>query len=316
MHNPYATTKAGQAATGTTSFAQPEDARLRDYDDAIGPRSEYYRPLFEQYDARGAGLSWHWPAFFATSAWFVYRKLYLPGILNFFWPSILTLVIGLLISTRVLSPGVGGSLILLLGPLPWIVLTLTANRIYWRRVKGLIGETPAYDDPVRRTRELERIGGVAQGPMAAMVVFTVLYGVGSMGVLAAVAIPAYQDYTLRAQVAEGYTIGSSYMDSVTDFRERTGGWPRTFDMIDRSPQTGRFISSLRLEQGSIVIVYGGKANRKLQGRVLILHPGIDAGRKVHWACGNRRPAEVVEWAPGPSGADLEARYLPLRCRPE
>jgi len=40
MHNPYATTSAGHAATGTTPFATPEDARLRDYDDAIGPNSE------------------------------------------------------------------------------------------------------------------------------------------------------------------------------------------------------------------------------------------------------------------------------------
>jgi len=58
------------------------DARSADYDAVIGPRADYYRPRFEDFDANGARLSWNWPAFFVTTIWFVYRGMWRMGAIN------------------------------------------------------------------------------------------------------------------------------------------------------------------------------------------------------------------------------------------
>src|SRR5882672_469584 len=80
MDNPYAT--AGGPAPAT-----PEEQKRADYELAIGPNSEFYLPKFEEFDKGAAKLGWHWPAFFVTTPWFVYRKMWGWGMGNlaYFW---------------------------------------------------------------------------------------------------------------------------------------------------------------------------------------------------------------------------------------
>src|SRR4051812_8384496 len=81
---------------GGAAALQPETAdaqRTSDYQAAIGPNTGYYLEHFERLDAGGSKAGWHWPAFFVTTYWFIYRKMWLPGLLNFFWP-IIALLIG------------------------------------------------------------------------------------------------------------------------------------------------------------------------------------------------------------------------------
>ena len=68
MTNPYAPARAAPST--------PEEQRVADYEAAIGPNAGYYLQRFEDFDAGGSKLGWHWPAFFATSGWFVYRKMW------------------------------------------------------------------------------------------------------------------------------------------------------------------------------------------------------------------------------------------------
>ena len=76
--NPYAQPVAGTAAPETS----PEKKQLADYELAVGPNRDYYVPRFEEFDRGGSQMSWHWPAFFVTSPWFLYRKMYAVGVLN------------------------------------------------------------------------------------------------------------------------------------------------------------------------------------------------------------------------------------------
>lgn len=313
MHNPYAASAAAGAAQGSTPFAV-ETSGARDYEDAIGPNAAYYRARFEQYDAHGPALSWHWPAFFATSAWYVYRKMYLAGILNFLWPWILSFVIGLLMVWGLLSTTVGGATVFALWPVPWLVLTLGANRFYWRRIRNVIGEMPAYGDPGRRSRELASAGGVARGPMTAMAVVMVLYVVVLFGVIMAITIPAYQDYQIRAQVTEGLNLTFGLKRAVEDYRARHGQWPADLAALGEREETGKFTESVTVEQGSVVITYGREAHRKLQGLRLTWLPGVGEQGEVFWACGDA--AMPVQFAPGdgPRGSELPAKYMPAYCR--
>jgi len=313
MHNPYATSPAGEGGQQATAFASPESSRTTDYTDAIGPNSDYYLPRFEDFDQRGPRLSWHWPAFFATSSWFVYRKLYLIGILNFFYPFILFLGSGFLIATRVVAPSTGGLLILALSPVPWLLLTLFANRIYWRRISGVIEDTPAYENPARRSSELSRAGGVARGPMTAMVIFTVLYVVMLIGVNAAIAIPAYQDYTIRSQVFEGLKLAAPVKARVEEHWAKHRQWPEQADIKGEIPH-GKHVESVTVESGSIVITYSERANIKLRGLRLILAPGADEKGDVFWACGDAALPENAQPGSGPHGSDLPAKYMPAMCR--
>jgi type IV pilus assembly protein PilA len=313
MHNPYATSPASENAPPTSQFSSPENTRASDYEDAIGPNTDYYLPRFEKYDSHGAGVSWHWPAFFATSSWYVYRKLYLLGILNFFYPWILWFAFGLLIGLRVMPPDTGGLLILLLSPLPWLLLTLFANRIYWRRVSQIIAETPAYPDAGRRRRELQLVGGVARGPMVAMVAFTVLFFVGFIGFGAAIAIPAYQDYTIRSQVTEGLNLASAAKAEVAEFHAQHREWPKQAD-LGGDPPHGLYTESVVVEEGTVIVRYGGKANRNISGKRLALHPAVNENGDIVWACGNASIPDGYVPSDGPHGSEVPDKYLPAACR--
>src|SRR3569832_1964389 len=87
MENPYAHSAAPAAAT-------PEQQKLADYELAIGRNTDYYLPKFERYDDGGSTLGWNWPAIFVTSGWYLYRKMWLWGLLNFFFPFIASFVVG------------------------------------------------------------------------------------------------------------------------------------------------------------------------------------------------------------------------------
>ena len=81
MHNPY-------AHVPTPAPSTPEEQRTADYESAIGPNTGYYLTRFAEFDAGESKAGWHWPAFFATSGWFIYRKMWAVGMLNLFWPLI------------------------------------------------------------------------------------------------------------------------------------------------------------------------------------------------------------------------------------
>jgi hypothetical protein len=312
VHNPYASPHAGADASGRVhEFTADGGTRGRDYEDAIGPNAHYYRRRFEEYDAGGARVSWHWPAFLATSCWYVYRKMYLVGVLNFFFPWLAYYAIEILVRAGLLPRLAGTFAIPVLLTLLWIVLTLFANRIYWRRIRGLIDEIPALDAPERRSRDLARMGGVARVAMVATAVATVLYATSIVLALAAFVRPAYQMYTIRAQVLEGLNLASQKKREVANYWAAHGDWPHQADV---SPTTsGEYVRSINVASGSVIITYGNRANSVLEGKRLILFPGVTESGEVVWACGYAQHPKGVRPGEGPQTGYLPAQYLPATC---
>jgi len=307
MENPYAQSAAPTAAT-------PELQKLADYETAIGRNVEYYLPKFESYDAGGSTASWHWPAFFVTSGWYIYRKIWLWGILHLFFPLIAAIVVGIVAGILKMPSTVTGFLMIGVLLVEWIVLTVFANAIYWRRVNSIIDRVPRSiaDKPDKRARRIQRDGGTSIGAMIG-----ILFGGGffGMGILAAIAIPAYQDYTIRSQVMEGMNLAAGAKAAVAEYYAQKGEWPQDTSVAGLQAIQGKYVESIHVANGSIVITYGGLANRNVASQRLMLTPGLTPQKEIVWICGEHAvPPEFDTVGPGPRGSDVPNKYLPSNCR--
>ena len=309
MQNPYAHSPGPAPAT-------PEAQLIADYEAAIGPNAGYYLARFQEFDAGESQTGWNWPAFFVTSCWFLYRKMWLPGLLNLCYPLILLFVLG--IAFGLLRPSVpvmvGSALLLLV--LPSILLPMFANAIYWRHIRRVIESLPqsVAQVPDKRIARLERNGGTGPGAMIGVILGGGFFFIFVIGILAAIAIPAYQDYTIRAQITEGLNLASAPKAAVAEYFAQNKGWPENSEVAGINAISGKYTQSVNVENGSVVIVYGGAANTKITGKTLILLPGRSARGDVIWACAGVKPDGVVEFAQGRYGTDLELKYLPASCR--
>lgn len=145
--------------------------------------------------------------------------------------------------------------------------------------------------------------------------------VAIIGILAAIAIPAYQDYTIRAQVSEGLSLASSVKASVSESFADRGTWPANMAALGiTTASTGKYVSAVAMANGTISLTYGLQANANVAGGILSLKPLVSANMDVIWICGRAAtPGGAVEAGTGNSGPDLTnavmvAKYLPSTCR--
>jgi len=147
--------------------------------------------------------------------------------------------------------------------------------------------------------------------------------VAIIGILAAIAIPAYQDYTIRAQVTEGLNLAGAIKAAVAESYAQTGTWPADLAAVGiANPASGKYVSQVTINQGSIAITYASaaprQANANLNGLILGLKPVLSANNDVIWVCGN---AVVPGGTTDTSGANPTTfaaatnKYLPKSCRP-
>jgi len=298
---------------------QPENQRIADYETAIGPNVGYYLPRFEKFEAGGSQVGWHWPAFFITTPWFLYRKMWLVGILNVVYPFALlifgsiasALLMGLIHTTPVLF----AVIFLVLLAAPWFLLPMYANSLYYRHIRSVIDDMPRVyaQNPEKKLARLERDGGTGVGAMVAVIAALGFFYIFIIGVLAAIAIPAYQDYTIRAQVSEGLNLAAPVKAEIAEYWDANRRWPEQADLAGAGP-IGKYVASVGVASGSVVITYGNEANAALDGKRLVLLPGIDTRGDIHWICGDGSRPYGVAAADGPSGTDLANKHLPSSCR--
>src|ERR1700688_4160949 len=107
--------------------------------------------------------------------------------------------------------------------------------------------------------------------------------VAIIGILAAIAIPAYQNYTIRAQVTEGLTLGDGWKTAIAEYYANTGVMPGAIaNLAGTSSSVGKYESSILVSSGSIVITYGNAANTKISGSTLGLVPYTNSNNDVLW----------------------------------
>ena len=130
--------------------------------------------------------------------------------------------------------------------------------------------------------------------------------VAIIAILAAIAIPAYQNYVIRAQVSEGLSLSDGAKAAVWDFVSNHGRFPgnnASAGLAKGKSIAGNYVSRVDVNGGAITITYGGtKANTAIGASAkLALSPVTTAGSIV-WTC------KV------PSGSTLNPQYLPSSCR--
>ena len=163
--------------------------------------------------------------------------------------------------------------------------------------------------------------------------------VAIIGILAAIAIPAYQDYTIRSQVTEGLNLAGAIKAAVAETLAQTGTWPTTLvelgivqaDGVTPSPPTGKYVSGVDLngQAGTITITYagpatGGQANAVLDGETLSLQPYLSPNADIVWRCGAAgEPIGTGAVATDAAGAastpsdgvtTVLDKYVPASCR--
>ena len=121
--------------------------------------------------------------------------------------------------------------------------------------------------------------------------------VAIIGILAAIAIPAYQDYTIRAQVSEGLNLAAGAKTAVAEVVQNTGGWPgdnTAAGLPAAADINGNYVGSVTVgANGVITVDYSGPAaHSELNGDDLVLIPTTNAG-SVEWACGTTAATTVA-----------------------
>jgi uncharacterized RDD family membrane protein YckC/Tfp pilus assembly major pilin PilA len=174
---------------------------------------------------------------------------------------------------------------------------------------------------VRREESPEEIAAAGPAPpvsgwlIAGVVILGLLFGAG---LISAISIPAYQQYMLRAQIAEGFVVAEPFKAAVES--AVAAGKPLSSissATLDVSlPMTAKYVESVRVVSGAIDIQYGRSVNQKLTGGHVVLVPGLSDRTQVKWICGRASPLPDA-----PPAIDDYQKYtnipdalLPLACR--
>jgi type IV pilus assembly protein PilA len=151
--------------------------------------------------------------------------------------------------------------------------------------------------------------------------------VAIIGILAAIAIPAYQDYTIRAQVTEGMNLAAAAKASVSESFTNKGIAPADRTAAGMSANAtdtaGKYVLSVGVANGTILITYdGAEVNAKIKAQTLGLSPYVSMDGSVEWRCGNAPVPQGstglmmgAAYDPGTLGVPAFDKYLPSACRP-
>lgn len=148
--------------------------------------------------------------------------------------------------------------------------------------------------------------------------------VAIIGILASIAIAAYQTYTIRAQVAEGVNMAVSGKTPIVDAFNNSGRPPADRNEAGMTPNpgdtSGNYVSGVNVINGRLEITFGENSHQDIFGETLSLTPYVSGTGSVLWRCGNApAPAGAVEMSGGGittahANATFDPRYLPANCR--
>ncbi|SEW01758.1 pilin [Luteibacter sp. 329MFSha] len=126
--------------------------------------------------------------------------------------------------------------------------------------------------------------------------------VAIIAILAAIAIPAYQDYTIRAQVSEGIALSTGAKTAIWDFYADTGHLPKensSAGLPGPGSIKGSYVSGVLVANGKITVSYAtAKANSNVRTSAISISP-VTASGSIAWVC---------------KGTPMPTRYLPTGCR--
>jgi type IV pilus assembly protein PilA len=147
--------------------------------------------------------------------------------------------------------------------------------------------------------------------------------VAIIGILAAVALPAYQDYTVRAKVTEGLSIADAVKTAISETRQANGNFTIAASGLSL-PITTQMVSVSTVDTTGVVTITftGNAAPAAISGKTLTLQPNIakavlandGANGPIEWACGSATHAFATAAGLTATTATLDAKYAPANCR--
>lgn len=148
-----------------------------------------------------------------------------------------------------------------------------------------------------------------------MIVITII------GILASLAVSAYQTYTVRAQVSEGLNFAAGAKVPVVDAYTNGGVAPANRAAAGMTPTAtdtrGSYVTSVEIVNGRIDVTFGGPlAHQDIIGAALSLTPYETTSNTVVWRCGNAPPPPgvLLNGGAGHVAPTVDQRYLPATCR--
>ncbi|HFC5886652.1 TPA: pilin [Neisseria meningitidis] len=143
-----------------------------------------------------------------------------------------------------------------------------------------------------------------------------------VGILAAVALPAYQDYTARAQVSEAILLAEGQKSAVTEYYLNHGIWPSdnsAAGVASSSTIKGKYVAGVKVEKGVITAeMKSSGVNKEIKGKKLSLWAKRQNG-SVKWFCGqpvtrtDKADSDTVAAATD-AAKKIDTKHLPSTCR--
>jgi type IV pilus assembly protein PilA len=152
--------------------------------------------------------------------------------------------------------------------------------------------------------------------------------VAIIGILAAIAIPAYQNYTIRSQVTEGLSLADGWKTAISEYFAQNGTFPTGVSTAGgvgkiaaaALSSTGKYVAAVTVTAaapGAIQITYGLAANAAITGanNMLALTPYTNTNNDIVWVCGTSPvPAGAVLTGGAVAGtSNVKPQYLPSSC---
>ncbi|MBH5878256.1 pilin [Neisseria meningitidis] len=143
-----------------------------------------------------------------------------------------------------------------------------------------------------------------------------------VGILAAVALPAYQDYTARAQVSEAILLAEGQKSAVTEYYLNHGIWPgdnNSAGVASSSKIKGKYVKEVEVKNGVVTAtMLSSGVNNEIKGKKLSLWAKRQDG-SVKWFCGQpvTRDANATNddvKAATDTAKKIDTKHLPSTCR--
>jgi type IV pilus assembly protein PilA len=151
--------------------------------------------------------------------------------------------------------------------------------------------------------------------------------VAIIGILAAIAIPAYQDYTIRAKITEGLNLADSAKTAVAESWQSGGttGLKAAASSWNTSFAATKYVSNIQISTttGAITVTYNSNQITQLTGaNVLVLTPSVTdtvlpntLSGAIDWACTSAGSATATAQSlPFAAGGNVLTKYVPTNCK--
>ena len=146
---------------------------------------------------------------------------------------------------------------------------------------------------------MNRIQTMKRRAQAGFTLIELMIVVAIIGILAAIAIPAYQDYIARSKVTELVTLADACKASVSEYSQSQNAYPADIDAAGCSSNATKYSSALAVAAGVITVTAQG-INTAVNGQTFVLTPtNTDLSLPLQWNC---------------TASSIPKKYLPANCR--